>query len=646
LPYAASAVTQAPNAQDNPFVSPNNVTPRAGVDVKWGLSPSLTLAGTLNPDFGQVEADPAQVNLSGFELFFEERRPFFVEGVDAFAMSPRRAVASQRPTLFYTRRIGRAPQRTSFAPTLGPDTDGAVFTDMPQQSTILGAAKISGQVGRFNVGLLNATTRAEYGRYQRLDQQGDMVDEGRALVEPLSNYMAARARGTFGQLIVGGLVTSVVRDTGNEAIAELLPRTASVVGIDAEYTLSDKWRMTIQLSGSWIAGSTNAMTRVQTALPRLYQRPDADHITFDPTRTALGGWSGEVNLLKTRGEHWTGGLHIATTSPGFDANALGFQPRADFTNIDGLIQYVQNVPKNRLQSWRAVLRGGAGYNYGGELISSLLVGSLSAQLPNFWEVGFTTVGTLRSYDDRLTRGGPLAQQPASLEVSAQLDTDSRRSVWVAAEATLASDELGGGSFGGSLEMATQPRSALRLSVGPAFSVSQIARQYVTAFDDPFASSTFGTRYVFGALETTTLALTARADWTFTPNISLQLYARPFVSSGQYDSFKAFDQPRTLALPIYGEDVGATANTDAGTTINPGDGGDAFTLDRDFTVRALQGNAVLRWEFQPGSTLFFVWQQQRDGRTADGTFRTRRGLQDLFNDARTNVFMVKLTYWLG
>ncbi|MEM6645817.1 MAG: DUF5916 domain-containing protein [Bacteroidota bacterium] len=646
LPYAASAVTQAPNADANPFIRDNDMAPRAGLDVKWGLSPSLTLAGTINPDFGQVEADPAQVNLSGFELFFEERRPFFVEGVDAFAMSPRRAVASERPTLLYTRRIGRSPQRTAFVPAFGGADDTLVFTDAPQQSTILGAAKIAGQIGRFNVGILNATTRAEYGRYQRLDISGVMLDEGRALVEPLSNYMAARARGTFGNLIVGGLLTSVVRDTDDVAIADLLPRTASVAGVDAEYMLSAAWRMTAQLSGSWVTGSTDAMARVQTAFPRLYHRPDADHVSFDPTRTSLGGWSGEVNLLKTQGKHWTGGVHLATTSPGFDANALGFQPRADFINLDGLIRYAQNTSKSRLQSWSAVLRGGAGYNYGGERVASLIVGGLSAQLPNFWDLGLTSIFTARSYDDRLTRGGPLARQPASLDLSAQLDTDSRRPVWASAEASIALDELGSQSFGGSMEVSTQPRSALRFSLGPAFSVNHIARQYVTTFDDPFASSTFGTRYVFGELETTTLALTARADWTFTPTISLQLYARPFVSSGQYASFNAFDQLRALSLPVYGEDIGTASSTDTGTTIDPGDGGNSFTLDRDFTVRALQGNAVLRWEFQPGSTLFFVWQQQRDGRTSDGTFRARRGLQDLFDDARTNVFMIKLTYWLG
>ncbi|GAB5519680.1 MAG: hypothetical protein RhofKO_19310 [Rhodothermales bacterium] len=644
LPYMASVVTQAPDADANPFVTSTELAPRAGLDVKWGLTPSLTLAGTINPDFGQVEADPAQVNLSGFELFFEERRPFFVEGVDAFAMAPRRAVATQRPTLLYTRRIGRSPQRISFVP--DAMRNGQLFTDAPQQSTILGAAKISGQIGRFNVGVLNATTRAEYGRFQRLDASGTTTETGRALVEPLSNYLAARARGTYGRFIVGGLLTSVLRNTDDAAIADLLPQTASVAGVDVEYTLDDAWRLTAQLSGSWLSGSPAAITRAQTAFPRLFQRPDADHLDLDPTQSNLAGWSSEVNLLKTRGEYWTGGLHMAATSPGFDANAMGFQPRADLMNVDGIARYQQNTPRANLQSWSAVLRGGVGYTFGGERIASLLVGRLSAQLPNFWGVGFTFIAAPRSYDDRLTRRGPLAKRPASLDVSIDLDTDSRQKVWAAFSANVATDELGGSELGGSLELSTQPRSALQLSAGPEFSIAQRPRQYVTAFADPAAVATFGTRYVFGHLETTTLAFTARADWTFTPNLSVQLYARPFLSSGRYAAFKAFDQPNALRLPVYGESRGTVTTDGDGTTINPEDGGEAFTLSRDFTVRALQGNAVLRWEFRRGSTLFFVWQQQRDGRLSDGRFQVQRGLRDLLDDSHTNVFMVKLTYWLG
>ena len=649
LPYVASAVTRAPGEAANPFYNATDLEPRVGLDVKLGLTSGLTLAATLNPDFGQVEADPAQVNLGGFELFFQERRPFFVEGTDVFSMAPRR-VGNRRPNLLYTRRIGRSPQRSSFLSAEAEEAagdDGMVYTDTPQQSSILGAAKLSGQVGRFSVGLLNATTRAEYGRVQAFDANRQLVAEERALVEPLSNFLVGRARGTFGRTIIGGLATSVLRDTGDPAIGAQLPATATVAGVDLEHIFSQQWRVTAQTVGSTVTGSELAMARLQTAFPRSFQRPDADHLALDSTRTSLAGWSAEANLIKTDGDHWTGGLHAAATSPGFDANELGFQARADIARVEAMLQYSQNEPQGALNSWQAELSTRLAWNFDGDPVRTVVAGDVSGQFRNFWSVDLYADVIPRTFDDRLTRGGPLARRGAGGFVSASVNTDTRRPVTGSLSARVVSNEQGSTGTGGVLEIEGRPLPQLALSIEPDVTVTRDPRQYVTAFNEPSATATFGRRTVFGQLDATTVALAARVDWTFTPELSLQLYARPFATRGRYSAFKNFDRPRAFELPVYGVDLGTTTkNTDGSTTIDPGDGGAAFTLDRDFTVRSLQGNAVLRWEYRPGSTLFLVWQQQRDGFESDGALRFGRDLGGLFTDTPTNVFLVKLSYWLG
>ncbi|MEM6328192.1 MAG: DUF5916 domain-containing protein [Bacteroidota bacterium] len=650
MPYIASAVTREPGDPADPFYAETALEPRVGLDLKLGVTSGLTLAATLNPDFGQVEADPAQVNLGAFELFFQERRPFFLEGLDAFSTAPRRAINNRRPSLLYTRRIGRAPQRTAFVPASVGEAageTGAVYTDAPQQSTILGAAKLSGQVGRFSVGLLNATTRAETGRFQAFDATGAPVAEDRATVEPLSNYLVARSRGTVGRTIVGGLVTSVLRDTGDPDLAALLPATATVAGLDVEHDLGADWLLTGQVAGSALTGTEAAILREQTAFPRLFQRPDADHLGVDSSRTSLTGWTAEANLVKTDGDRWLGALHTGITSPGFDANALGFQPRADFAHLDGQVRYRQTTAQGAFQNWQATVSGGAAWNLGGDRIGTLLVWDASGVLQNFWSVGLSGDVVTRFGEDRLTRGGPMVQRDAGGALFVNATSDTRQPVVVGASVGGFGNELGRFGLSADLEVSARPSSAVSVSVEPSVSVRGDPRQFVTAFDAPSATRTFGRRYVFGQIDQTIIALATRLDWTFTPTLTLQFFARPFLSRGRYSTFSTLDEPGALRFPTYGADLGtATLNADGSTTLDAGDGGTPVTVQPDFTVRALRGNAVLRWEYRPGSTLFLVWQQQRDGFADDGRFEFGRDVRGVLTDPVTNVFLLKLSHWFG
>ena len=663
-PYIATSVTRAPDvtsqegAVTDPYYRATDAAPRVGVDVKYGLTSDLTLTATVNPDFGQVEADPAQVNLGGFELSFNERRPFFIEGAEAFNMEPRRFFSMSTPSLLYTRRIGRAPQRSSFVPSAAREAagdNGVVYTDAPQNSTILGAAKLSGRIGRFSVGVLNATTAAEHGRFQAFADGRDLVADDRALVEPLTNYFVGRTRATFGKTIVGGLATSVIRDTGDPSIAALLPRQSTVAGLDVEHPIGGGWMMNAQLAGSVTSGSETSIAALQTAFPRIYQRPDADHLAVDDTRTSLSGLTAEANLLKTSGDHWVGSLHTTLVTPGFDANALGFQSRADQASVGGVVVYQENQAKAPFQRWSANVFGGSAWNLGGDRTSLFAGGNMNARFTNFWGANANWNLRPRNASDRLTRGGPIGTSPAGWFLGGNVSSDDRKAVSGYAFVGGSGDELGSWQVFPEVGVEIRPSSSLTLSLGPDLSVGTEARQFVTSRQDPVAAATFGRRYVFAELDATTLSLTSRVNWTFTPDLSLQLYARPYVTRGRYSNFQNFDRPGALALPVFGRDQGtATEGTALNpdgttrrvTTIDPGDGGDPFTLSRDFVLRSLQGNAVLRWQYRPGSTLFFVWQQQRDGYLDDGSLEFDRDVRGLFRDPLQNVFLIKLSYWLG
>ncbi len=646
-PYVASALTRAPGDAADPFYAATDVAPRVGLDATYGVTGDLTLAATVNPDFGQVEADPAQVNLGAFELFFPEQRPFFVEGADAFAFGRTRAMfRMSRPTYLYTRRIGRSPSLGAFVPEGAyqqAGEGGAVYADAPLQTTVLGAAKLSGRLGQFTVGAMNAVTGPEWGRYRVFDATGAEVASGDALVEPATNYAVASVRGRIGKTVLGALLTDVRRGGGDPALGALLPTGATVAGLDAERRLGADWVLSGALAGSHVVGSAGAIAGLQQAFPRLYQRPDAGHLGVDDARTSLSGLTGEGALTKSGGEHWLGSLVGAFTSPGFDANGLGFQSRADHAYVGGILVYNQNEAQGPFRNWRANGYSGSAWNFGGDRISTFGGLAANGELQSFWSGGLSVQGYARAVNDRLTRGGPVATWPMSVNVQGSLQSDGRRTVSFSAGGGLGRDELGGGSTGGEVGVEVRPRPNLSLSFTPGFSADAAPRQFVRQFDDAAAEATFGRRYVFARLDQQTAYLTARADWTFTPDLTLQLVVRPYVSAGRFSRFADLGAPGALRLPEY-ESV--TTNADGSVTVAPGGGAAPFTLaDPDFTARSLQGNAVLRWEYRPGSTLFVVWQQQRDGFEADGGLGGR-DVGRLFSDPVRNVFLVKLSYWLG
>ena len=641
-PYVATRLTREPGDAADPFYSKNNVAGTAGAGLTYGLTSNLTLSATINPDFGQVEADPAVVNLSAFETSFEERRPFFVEGIDVFEFGDTQAYTSvYRPTFFYSRRIGRRPQRSL-------DDDAFEYIDVPDQTTIASAAKLSGKVGAWSVGILDAVT---------VEEQAQVLMEGgerlRAPVEPLTNYAVGRVKRDFrsGQTVVGGLVTATNRSMSEPAFAGVTPEHAYVGGLDAEHTWGDRtWAVNATVVGSYVAGSAEVIETLQRAPQRYFQRPDADHLTLDSTRTSLSGTYGELAVARTSGK-WRGSLTANLVSAGFDVNDLGFQSRSDGYALSGIVLYNEHDPgAGWLRRWGGNVNWNVAFNGAGQLINRQVNVNAEVQLPNLWGGGVWVGGNVGEvYNDRLTRGGPIARRPPDIGINPWIFSDSRRAVSGEAYAYLRTEFVENPEYDVDVgfSLTVRPTSALELVLSPEFIRQLDTDQYLTSVDDEAAAATFGTRYVFGDIEQTTFALGLRANWTFTPDLTLQLYAQPFVTAGRYAGYKEFRTPGTYDFGVYGVDKGTIAADGDEFVVAPGDGGEPFAFDDpDFNVRSLRGSAVVRWEYRPGSALFFVWQQQRDGTEAFGDFRLGRDFGAIFREDVQNIFLIKATYWLG
>ena len=650
-PYVVTALTRAPGEEANPFYAENDLSPNVGFDAKVGLTSNLTLTATVNPDFGQVEADPAVVNLSQFETFFEERRPFFVEGVDIFDYgSTRTQNVSYRPTFFYSRRIGRSPSRF-----IGGES--IAYVDRPTQTTIATAAKVSGKLGPWSVGLLDAVTLEESARY--LTATGAQEETP---VEPLSNYLVGRVRRDFrqGNTVVGGIVTAANRQMGSDGFFDaLVPSSSYTAGVDFEHRFAERrWTFSGVAAATSVSGSEAFVERIQRAPQRYYQRPDSDGLGVDPTRTNLSGLFSEVSIYRSVEGSWDGSLTGVVATPGFDVNDLGFQFRADVASINAFVgRRVPEAAPFRRVTYFAY--GGAASNFDGDLVNHYYGGGGYVEFENRWWLNARTGFNPTYVNDRLTRGGPIAERPADAQFNVNVGTDSSRPVSASAyggyRAELSNDYSGAPfefDFFTGLDLTIRPRNALSVSIEPNLSVERDNDQFVTAFDDALVTSTFGRRYVFANIDQTSFDVGLRTNWTFSPDLSLQLYAQPFVTYGRFTGYKEFRTPGSFDFDVYGDTKGTITpvmDGDAVTEydVDPGDGGDAFTIsNRDFNFRSLRGNAVLRWEYRPGSALFLVWQQLRTESAPYDGFGIFEELGEVFRAPVENVFLVKATYWFG
>ncbi len=637
MPYITSKAEFTHPGADNPYNDGSSYDPGIGADMKFGLGTNLNLDATVNPDFGQVEVDPAVINLSDVETFFQEKRPFFIEGYNIFKFGEGGATNYwgfnwSNPLLFYSRRIGRAPQGSI------PDSD---YQDAPNGASILGAAKLTGKIGPgFSIGTLHAFTGRERANY--------FVDDvsSEAEIEPASYYQVTRGLKEFGDGKQGlGFITTIASRMFEELrLEDEINGTALVYGVDGWTFLDDNktWALTGWTAFSTVKGNQARITDLQQNSRHYFQRPDADYVEVDPDATSLNGYAGRFYVNKEKGNVFFNSA-FGFVSPGFDNNDLGFLFRADQYNMHVGSGYKWTTPG---KYYRYAELGGAAFrtlDFGGDTTWGGLFHFGYVEFHNYYTLDYSLAwNPEETLNNTRTRGGPQTLNLPGYEVNLFGRTDNRKKFVF--------------GFGGNLYEAEsshyralrstiewKPIANVSLSVNPTFEHDWTPAQWIENFEDPTAAHTFGKRYVFGALDQKTFSAGIRVDWTFTPRLSLQLYAQPLISSGRYTGYKELAQPRSYRFNIYGNPI----ITSGDVTIDPDGTGPAgaFTFDDpNFNFKSLRGNAILRWEYRPGSTVYFVWTQTRSDDEPTGNFQFTRSLSRLWKAESDNIFLVKFSYY--
>lgn len=663
-PYVSSVLERAPGNPANPYYSENEFTGNVGGDIKYGVTSDLTLTATINPDFGQVEADPATINLSQFEQFFSERRPFFLEGNEIFRFGGTKTYNNfGNPNTFYSRRIGRSPQGSLSAANqfngnnlFDPNQTDQVFTDTPAQTKILGAAKLSGKTkSGLSVGTLYARTLEEESRFTANFNDGSSTD-GRFIAQPSNNFLVSRLKQDFneGNTVVGGFFSGMNRDIENTYFEDRLHNAAFISGADFEHGWDDRtWIVSGTASVSSVFGTTDAITRTQNAPQRYYQRVDSDGLSVDENKTSLSGLASELSLQKASGDHWTWSVTGSIVTPGYETNDIGFQNRADYRAVSTGVQYQERDPGffQQYNLWSYTTHA---WNFDNDLISRGYNAGGWFQFKNLWSFNVNTNANFDTISDRITRGGPTFKMPGSLNFNFNINSNSSKRLSGGTGQFHRKDRVGEYDhfFWGYLSY--RPTTFIQVSFSPEYGfqndVDQFVQTRARAGNANDEDATFGNRYIFSDIEQTNFSASFRLNWTFNTKMSLQTYVRPFIASGKYSKLKEFNSPGDFGFDVYGEDKGTiTQNADGSQTVDPdGVGGeDEFNVrPLDFNVSSVQGNAVFRWEYKPGSTFFLVWQQQRSGFRPNGEFNFINDFGNLLDPEPTNVFLVKFSYWFG
>jgi hypothetical protein len=606
-PYLLTKNVQGPASKD--FARNQEVS--IGGDLRYRITSNIQLNATVNPDFGQVEADPSELNLSAFESFFSERRPFFVDGKGVFDFRVNCVVVVDCSTgegLFYSRRIGRSPQ---LAGVYGNDNSAT-------STSILGAAKVTGRVAGFNLGVLDAVT--------------DRVDgPGKTTLEPTTNYAIVRGSQDYNQGAgtIGFMATAVNRNL-DASSRPYLHRGAYSGGLDARHRFNQRFEVSGSFAGSRIEGSPEVIAETQRDPVHLYQRPDGA-LEFDSTRTSLSGTNLELRFAKVGGRKLLFETAYQRRTPGFEINDIGFLRQADQQQWTSWANLAWRTPNKVFQSLRWNFNNWNYWSIDGLPTERAFNTNVHVQFVNNWwyHMGGTLGQVGATYCDRCARGGPAIRQDPYLSPWAGIEGDNRKTfvpfLWFNG---FIGDQ--GKSWRYSIEPQVEAKVSSRFtsSLGARYEHQVSDLQYFGTFQDGGGDP----HYTFANLDQQTLSLTWRLGYTFTPTASLQIYASPFIAKGTYRDVRELDAPRAKN---YNERYQPYADPDV--SADPG----------GFNFQQFRSNVVFRWEYRAGSTLFLVWSQGREGvDPIEGNRGFGDNLGDLFSRRANDSFLVKLSYWFA
>jgi len=642
VPYAVARGEHFAAEPGNPFRDGSAAELDAGVDGKIGVTNNLTLDFTINPDFGQVEADPSEVNLTAFETYFQEKRPFFIEGNDIFDLRVAPAITGgsfTQDTLFYSRRIGRPP-------THDPDLPDGGYAEIPGNTTILGAFKLSGKTGGgLSIGLLESVTAKERAAIAAGGERSHLT------VEPWTNYFVGRLQQDFrrGEVQLGGMITAVNRKLEDDHLSSL-PREAYAGGIDfSSYFRNRDYRLLVVLLGSELRGSEEALYDAQTSSARYFQRPDNEEATLDPTRTSLSGHAGSIRFTRTSNHELMFQTGVAWRSPGFEINDLGFMRTADEINQFTWVGYYKRNPFSIFDDWGLNANQWLNWDFGGNFLGASYNVNSFADFRNKSgaSAGITRDGEYIS--NTLLRGGGSLRWPGNWSYRLHFYSDPRRKLRGSVGAYLARGddnirELREAWF----SLTYRPTNALHLSLSPSYAHHRREMQYLetNACGDE-------DRYLFASLEQKTVVVTLRLDYAITPNLSVQYYGSPFIATGRYHEFKRITDPRAVRYRdrfhvFEGDEIAYDPASELFHVDEDRNGTIDYRFENpDFDAREFNSNLVIRWEYSPGSTLYLVWSQVRDNSNLlvdDPDYH--HNMKHLFATHPENVVLIKVSKWFS
>ncbi|OQP41104.1 hypothetical protein A4H97_13895 [Niastella yeongjuensis] len=646
-PYVTFQADKYKKEPGNPFATGFDSKLTGGVDGKYAVTNDLILDFTVNPDFGQVEADPSQVRIDGFQNFFEERRPFFIESRNIFDYQLTGSEAGgdyDSDLLFYSRRIGSSPHLT-------PETNDSEYLKMPQYTSILGAAKFSGKTRKgWSIGVLESITQREMAT---IDNNGEKRKE---LVEPLTSYFVGRLQKDInsGQTIFGGIITAVNRDGG---LNDLLHRQAYSGGLDFYHTWKNRiWYVRGNMVFSQVQGTKDAILNTQTAFEHLFQRTDARVLSVDSSRTALTGTGGTFRFGKVGGKG--AGKHgrlfkfetgFTLRSPELELNDIGFMLTANEINHFTWAGF--HWPKSFLffRSARLNYNHWSRWDYSGRFLNQAFNFNSHAYFKNNWQAG--TGGTTVVYDvsNNALRGTTAIRNPGTVSHNIYVNTDFRKKLY----AYLALYNVWG--FGHTmrnnnveLTLYFQPMNSLRLSL--AGSYTYYWRRQDQFVDNVDYNNT--SRAIVSEVKQHTLRFTGRLTYNITPDLTLQYYGQPYLNRPTYDHFAYVINPMAKnyndrfqpfkegTLKLVGDEYLVDEQKDGVVD---------YTFDKpDFNFVQFRSNFVMRWEYKRGSELYLVWSQSNTPDADADLENNVRVPKSLFNNAfghddARNIFLVKWTY---
>lgn len=639
-PYVVGSHERYQGEVGNPFAKGSDFRATAGIDGKIGLTNNLTLDFTVFPDFGQVEADPSEVNLTAYETFFQERRPFFIEGrnITSFRVGIGDGGDLSNDNLFYSRRIGRRPQ-------LSPQVNEGEYSYVPRQSRILGAVKMTGKTSNgLSVGIVEAVAAEEMAE---IDFDGERRYQ---TVEPLTNYFVSRVQKDFnkGNTMLGGVYTNTWRDIEGTDITSM-HKTANTGGVDFTQYFKDKtFMITATAAVSQVAGPAEAIAATQRSSVHYFQRPGADYVTYDPTRTSLSGHAGNLQMGKVGG-NWNFVAFTIWKSPGFEANDLGYTRRADEIGQLFWSSYAINKPFSIFRRVRFNSNQWNFWDFGGNYTGSGGNFGIYLQFKNQWSTNLDYNMNVNQTSNSLLRGGPAMKVPGYHSGNFNVGSDNRKKLTASIGANYRKGIDGYSEYKSvSLSSTYRPLNTLSVSVSPRYSVSENQLQYVSRL-------TYGdeNRYVLGSINQKVLSMSVRVNYNITPDLSIQYWGQPFLAAADYAKFKMVTSPEADRYTDRFHEFDATQLTYNSeeqryyVDENRDGTSDYRFSNPDFNSDEFLSNLVVRWEFSAGSTVYLVWSQSRDYYEREGGFAVWDNVNNLFTDKKPyDVFLVKFSYRFG